>query len=84
MDAKRSSGGSSSGEGPLIALGGSPLGIGTDGLGSVRIPASFAGIVGFRVLFIRCFSLLLINLRLCKFLSKQIYILFGINVVIIV
>jgi Asp-tRNA(Asn)/Glu-tRNA(Gln) amidotransferase A subunit family amidase len=50
LDARRTPGGSSSGEGPLIALGGSPLGIGTDALGSVRIPASFCGIVAFKVL----------------------------------
>lgn len=43
-DASRSSGGSSSGEGALIALRGSPLGIGTDVGGSVRVPAHWCGI----------------------------------------
>ncbi|CAL8109904.1 unnamed protein product [Orchesella dallaii] len=37
-------GGSSSGEGSLIASGGSVFGIGTDAAGSVRIPAHFCGI----------------------------------------
>ncbi|KAL2856990.1 amidase signature domain-containing protein [Aspergillus pseudodeflectus] len=39
-----SSGGSSGGEGALLALRGSPLGVGTDVGGSVRIPASFCGL----------------------------------------
>ncbi|GAQ45822.1 hypothetical protein AtubIFM57143_006306 [Aspergillus tubingensis] len=43
-----SSGGSSGGEGALIALRGSPAGFGTDIGGSVRIPASFNGIFGLR------------------------------------
>ncbi|KAL5335172.1 amidase signature domain-containing protein [Aspergillus crustosus] len=38
------SGGSSGGESALLALRGSPLGIGTDVGGSVRIPASFCGL----------------------------------------
>ncbi|KAJ7786557.1 amidase signature domain-containing protein [Mycena metata] len=42
------SGGSSGGEGALIALKGSPLGVGSDIGGSVRIPAAFCGIYGFR------------------------------------
>jgi len=41
-------GGSTGGEGALIAMGGSPLGIGTDGAGSVRVPAFVNGIVGYR------------------------------------
>jgi fatty acid amide hydrolase len=44
----RSSGGSSGGEGAIIAAGGSPLGVGTDIGGSVRLPASFNGIVAFK------------------------------------
>lgn len=40
----RSSGGSSAGEGAIIAAGGVPLGIGSDIGGSVRIPAHFCGI----------------------------------------
>ncbi|TXC03917.1 hypothetical protein FocTR4_00000970 [Fusarium oxysporum f. sp. cubense] len=41
-----SAGGSSGGEGSLIALGGSPLGIGSDIAGSIRTPANFNGIYG--------------------------------------
>ncbi|KAF9890168.1 hypothetical protein FE257_006329 [Aspergillus nanangensis] len=41
-------GGSSGGEGALIALRGSPLGVGTDIGGSVRIPALCCGTYGFR------------------------------------
>ncbi|KAF4151134.1 hypothetical protein CNMCM6069_004487 [Aspergillus lentulus] len=43
-----SSGGSSGGEGALIALRGSPGGFGTDIGGSVRIPAVFNGLYGIR------------------------------------
>lgn len=38
--------GSSGGEGSLIALGGSPLGIGTDIAGSIHTPTNFDGIYG--------------------------------------
>ncbi|TFY81574.1 hypothetical protein EWM64_g2435 [Hericium alpestre] len=41
-------GGSSGGEGALIALRGSPLGVGSDLGGSVRIPASYNGLYGLR------------------------------------
>ncbi|KAL6714524.1 hypothetical protein ACLMJK_007949 [Lecanora helva] len=43
-----SCGGSSGGEGALIALRGSPLGLGTDIGGSIRIPAAFNGLYGLR------------------------------------
>lgn len=43
-----SSGGSSGGEGALIALRGSPVGFGTDIGGSIRIPAAFNGLYGLR------------------------------------
>ncbi|OJD36671.1 general amidase [Diplodia corticola] len=43
-----SAGGSSGGEGALIALKGSPCGFGTDIGGSVRIPAAFNGLYGLR------------------------------------
>ncbi|KAK2761812.1 Acetamidase [Arachnomyces sp. PD_36] len=43
-----SAGGSSGGEGSLIALGGSPVGIGSDIGGSVRIPAAYNGLYGLR------------------------------------
>ncbi|XP_078264499.1 vitamin D3 hydroxylase-associated protein-like isoform X2 [Rhinoraja longicauda] len=45
---KRTSGGSSGGEASLIAAGGSILGIGSDIGGSIRVPASFCGICGFK------------------------------------
>jgi Asp-tRNA(Asn)/Glu-tRNA(Gln) amidotransferase A subunit family amidase len=45
---KRTPGGSSGGEGALLAFRGSPLGIGTDIGGSIRIPAAFCGIYGFK------------------------------------
>ncbi|KAF2763633.1 amidase [Teratosphaeria nubilosa] len=41
-------GGSSGGEGALIALRGSPVGLGTDIGGSIRIPAAFNGLYGIR------------------------------------
>ncbi|EAU90346.2 general amidase [Coprinopsis cinerea okayama7 len=47
-DASFSSGGSSGGEGALIAMDGAPLGIGSDIAGSVRIPAAYCGIYSFK------------------------------------
>jgi Asp-tRNA(Asn)/Glu-tRNA(Gln) amidotransferase A subunit family amidase len=47
-DVTRSAGGSSGGEAAIIAAGGSPLGLGTDIAGSIRLPAHFTGIVGLR------------------------------------
>ncbi|MBI3677985.1 MAG: amidase [Proteobacteria bacterium] len=44
----RSPGGSSGGEGAIIAAHASPLGLGTDLGGSCRIPAAFCGIAGFK------------------------------------
>ncbi|XP_043941847.1 fatty-acid amide hydrolase 1 isoform X2 [Protopterus annectens] len=44
----KSPGGSSGGEGALIAGGGSVLGIGTDIGGSIRLPCSFCGICGLK------------------------------------
>ncbi|KAG2134391.1 general amidase [Suillus bovinus] len=41
-------GGSSGGEGALIALKGSPLGVGSDIGGSIRAPSAFCGIYGLR------------------------------------
>ena len=45
-DPKRTAGGSSGGEGAAIGSGGSPIGIGTDLGGSIRLPAFFNGIFG--------------------------------------
>ncbi len=45
---KRTPGGSSGGEGAVIAAQGAPLGFGTDIGGSIRIPAHFCGIYGFK------------------------------------
>lgn len=42
------SGGSSGGEGVLLAMRGSPLGIGTDIGGSIRIPSAFNGLFGLK------------------------------------
>ncbi|KXH28971.1 hypothetical protein CSIM01_02040 [Colletotrichum simmondsii] len=45
---KLTAGGSSGGEGALVAFRGSPLGIGSDLAGSVRIPAFCCGVYGFK------------------------------------
>lgn len=45
----KSAGGSSGGEGASVAAKISPIGIGNDIFGSVRIPAAFNGVVGFMV-----------------------------------
>ncbi|XP_057696561.1 fatty-acid amide hydrolase 1 [Corythoichthys intestinalis] len=45
---EKTSGGSSGGEAALISGGGSVLGIGSDIGGSIRIPAAFCGICGFK------------------------------------
>jgi amidase len=47
-DLQRTPGGSSGGEAAIIAAGGSPLGIGSDSGGSIRLPAHYCGIVGLR------------------------------------
>ena len=44
----RSAGGSSGGEGAIIAAGGAPLGLGADIAGSIRIPSAFCGVVGLK------------------------------------
>jgi Asp-tRNA(Asn)/Glu-tRNA(Gln) amidotransferase A subunit family amidase len=48
LDTARTCGGSSGGEAALVASGGSAAGLGSDILGSIRIPASFCGLVGFK------------------------------------
>jgi amidase len=47
-DTTRTSGGSSGGEAALVAACGSPLGLGSDAAGSVRLPAAFCGIAGIK------------------------------------
>src|SRR5690606_4065413 len=47
-DLDRTPGGSSGGEGAILAADCSPLGVGVDGGGSIRVPAHFCGIVGLR------------------------------------
>jgi amidase len=47
-DVTRTSGGSSGGEAALLAACGSPLGLGSDAAGSVRLPAAFSGITGIK------------------------------------
>jgi amidase len=48
LDHHRTPGGSSGGEAALLAVGASPVGVGTDGLGSIRVPCHYCGIVGLR------------------------------------
>tara|TARA_A100000171_G_scaffold51728_1_gene66996 strand:- start:1141 stop:2559 length:1419 start_codon:yes stop_codon:yes gene_type:complete len=47
-DISRSPGGSSGGEAAIIAANGSPLGLGSDGGGSIRLPGHFCGITGIK------------------------------------
>jgi amidase len=47
-DLNRTPGGSSGGEAAIIAAGGSPLGLGNDAGGSIRLPSHFCGITGIK------------------------------------
>ncbi len=47
-DLSRTPGGSSGGEAAIIAVGGSPFGLGADMAGSIRVPAHFCGIAGIK------------------------------------
>jgi aspartyl-tRNA(Asn)/glutamyl-tRNA(Gln) amidotransferase subunit A len=47
-DLSKTPGGSSGGSAAAVAAGYAPLSLGTDGGGSIRIPAGFTGIVGFK------------------------------------
>ncbi|KAF8371536.1 hypothetical protein PRIPAC_77965, partial [Pristionchus pacificus] len=53
----RTCGGSSGGEGALIASGGSLIGLGSDLGGSIRVPAAFSGCCGFKPSASRCSTL---------------------------
>jgi Asp-tRNA(Asn)/Glu-tRNA(Gln) amidotransferase A subunit family amidase len=48
LDSSRTPGGSSGGEGALAGADATPLGIGTDGGGSIRVPAHYCGVFGLR------------------------------------
>ncbi|MBU9721359.1 MULTISPECIES: amidase [Bacillaceae] len=47
-DLTKTPGGSSGGEAAIIAAGGSPLGIGSDASGSIRLPSHYCGIAGLK------------------------------------
>lgn len=50
-DPKRTSGGSSGGAAAAVASGCGPIAIGTDGVGSIRVPSAFCGVFGLKPTF---------------------------------
>lgn len=48
FDKSRIAGGSSGGTGGLVGSGTLPFGMGTDHSGSIRIPAAYCGVVGYK------------------------------------
>jgi Asp-tRNA(Asn)/Glu-tRNA(Gln) amidotransferase A subunit family amidase len=48
FDTDRTSGGSSGGEAALLGADASPVGLGSDGGGSIRVPSHYCGVVGLR------------------------------------
>lgn len=56
IDHNRTAGGSSAGAAASVAAGVTPIALATDGGGSIRIPASFCGLVGFKPTFGRIAS----------------------------